>query len=253
MRREAVMARNIVSYGGGTNSTALLVGMVNENLRPDAIIFSDTGGEKPEIYSYVTYFSKWLKSKGFPEITIVRYQTKEGRVITLEDYLLEKKVLPPIAYGFKSCSDKFKIRPLEKFIKQNFPDEPINMFIGFDFGESKRVRENPKATHTNIYKLIEWGWNRERCIAEILKAGLCLPGKSSCYFCPNMKKHEVLSLSKDLQKRAINIENIAKSNLIELKGLGRNYSWADLITSDEKQNKLFEDEDYHTPPCECID
>lgn len=44
------MNKIVVSYGGGTNSTALLVGMVNNKIIPDAIIFADTGGEKPETY-----------------------------------------------------------------------------------------------------------------------------------------------------------------------------------------------------------
>lgn len=245
---------NIVSYGGGTNSTALLVGMVNENIIPDAIIFSDTGGEKPETYSYIDYFSKWLISKGYPEITAVRYQTREGIVFTLEEYLLDKKVLPPIAYGFKSCSDKFKIRPLEKYIKLNYSNKSINMFIGFDLGEQKRVRENPKASHVNIYKLIEWGWDRKRCQDEILKAGLCLPGKSSCFYCPNSKKAEILSLSKELQDRAIHMESIEVPNLTNLIGLGRNYSWKELIEADHQQQKAFEDDEYlNNKPCECID
>jgi hypothetical protein len=247
------MDRIIVSYGAGTNSTALLVGMVSLNIRPDAIIFSDTGGERPETYSYLSYFNHWLVQKGFPEITIVKYATKEGRQITLEEYLLEKKVLPPVAYGFKSCSDKFKIRPLEKFIKANFPKQNIQMYIGFDTGESRRIRTNPKKDHHNVYKLIEWGWDRKRCIEEIANVGLCLPGKSSCFFCPNMKKPEILELSSELKDRAIKIEQNAKEGLSELKGLGRQYAWKDLIESDQEQHKLFDDLDLFQKPCECID
>lgn len=246
--------KNIVSYGGGTNSTALLVGMVNEQIRPDAILFADTGGEKPETYSYVDYFSKWLVSKGFPAIEIVRYRTKNDELITLEEYLLSRQVLPPIAYGFKSCSDKFKIRPQRKFLKANFPGCKFNQFMGIDAGEPKRVRESNDPKFTNVYKLIEWGWNRERCKSEILKAGLCLPGKSSCFFCPNMKRPEILALSKDLQERAISMERAAAPNLMEIAGLGRDYKWEDLINADENQMKMFEDDDYRdTPPCECYD
>jgi len=38
----------VVSYGGGVNSTAVLVGMVERGIRPDAILFADTGGEHPQ-------------------------------------------------------------------------------------------------------------------------------------------------------------------------------------------------------------
>jgi len=38
----------IAAYGGGVNSTAMLIGFVERNIKPDHIIFSDTGGERPE-------------------------------------------------------------------------------------------------------------------------------------------------------------------------------------------------------------
>ena len=34
-----------VSYGGGKNSTAMLVLMYANGIKPDAILFADTGGE----------------------------------------------------------------------------------------------------------------------------------------------------------------------------------------------------------------
>jgi len=42
----------VVSFGGGTNSTAMLVGMWERGERPDAILFADTGGEKPHTYQH---------------------------------------------------------------------------------------------------------------------------------------------------------------------------------------------------------
>lgn len=43
--------------------------------------------------------------------------------------------------------------------------------------------------------LHEWGWNLERCVAEILRVGLPVPSKSSCYFCTAMKPAEVDELA----------------------------------------------------------
>jgi 3'-phosphoadenosine 5'-phosphosulfate sulfotransferase (PAPS reductase)/FAD synthetase len=42
----------VVAYGLGVNSTALLVEFVKQGIRPDLILFADTGGEKPETYAY---------------------------------------------------------------------------------------------------------------------------------------------------------------------------------------------------------
>ena len=42
---------------------------------------------------------------------------------------------------------------------------------------------------------MDWGWTREDCIAAIQQEGLPLPGKSSCFFCPSMKKKDPHPLS----------------------------------------------------------
>jgi hypothetical protein len=62
----------IVSYGGGKNSTALLLLLWKLGIRPDLILFADTGGELPETYNYIEMFSAWLQDHGLPEITVTR-------------------------------------------------------------------------------------------------------------------------------------------------------------------------------------
>ncbi len=48
----------VVGYGGGTDSTALLVECVKRGIKVDMILFADTGAEKPHTYAYVNYFSE---------------------------------------------------------------------------------------------------------------------------------------------------------------------------------------------------
>ncbi len=38
----------IVSYGGGVNSTAMILFLLRQNIIPDMIVFCDTGAELPE-------------------------------------------------------------------------------------------------------------------------------------------------------------------------------------------------------------
>jgi len=38
----------VVAYGGGTNSTAMLIWMYEQGMRPDLILFANTGGENPQ-------------------------------------------------------------------------------------------------------------------------------------------------------------------------------------------------------------
>src|SRR5262249_10279430 len=78
------------------------------------------------------------------------------------------------------------------------------------------------------YPLHQWGYDRRRCIEVIEKAGLPVPMKSACFFCPVSKKHEILWLREhhpDLLQRALNIEDNAQETLTSVKGLGRSFSW----------------------------
>lgn len=82
----------------------------------------------------------------------------------------------------------------------------------------------------NRYQLYEWGWDRAECVRVIQRAGLPLPAKSSCYFCPSMKKKEIQALWEqfpDLFQKAVEMERNAAENLKTAKGLGRSWAWGD--------------------------
>lgn len=240
------MALVVAAYGGGTNSTALLVEYVRRKLPVDLILFADTGGEKPETYQYIKLFSKWLTDNGYPEIKMVHRVNKDGEQLQLEQQCLEKKMLPSLAYGFKKCSQKFKRQPQDKFCN-NWPPakeawkrgEKVVKLIGFDAAESRRAKIKDDEKYTYEYPLIEWNMARDECVASIKAAGLPLPGKSSCFFCPASKKHEIIALPPALRERAVAIEQNAKDNLWICKGLGRNFSWQRLLENDDAQLKLF--------------
>lgn len=251
----------IVSYGAGTNSTALLIGMKERNIKPDLILFADTGGEKPHTYKYIETMQKWLKSVDFPEITIVKKTTKEGEILTLEQDCLNHKTLPSIAFGFKTCSQKYKIQPMDKFVNNWQPakeiwerKEKITKVIGIDADETHRVKNNFEDKKYNLwYPLMEWDWGREECIEAIKNENLPLPGKSACFFCPNSKKTEIFELKRkypELALRAIEMEDNTE-NLISVKGLGRTWKWRNLL----KQVDIFDDfpERNDDQPCECYD
>lgn len=242
----------IVSYGGGTDSVAMLVNMQLLGIIPDEIIFADTGSEQPHTYEHIEIMKKWLLSVGFPTITTVRYSTKDGELLTLEQDIINNKTIPSIAFGWKTCSHKFKITPFNKFVKSKYPNEKIQVWVGFEYGEERRIKPNTEDNFENYYPLIEWKLNREECIKLILNSGLHQPKKSSCFFCPNMRENEILQLSDELKERVIFIESNA-TKLIELKGLGRNKRWTDLINADKNQLKIdWDAEDWHEQDCNCI-
>lgn len=224
----------LVSYGGGTNSAAMLIGLHERGERPDAILFADTGGERPEIYQHIEVMRHWCRSVGFPDIVTVSEHK------TLEADCLDRRALPGLAYGFKSCSEHFKIRPQKRWLKQNQISDAV-FLVGIDYGETHR-----KKYDGTRYPLIEWHWRREECISAIDREGLPQPGKIACFFCPASKPAEIKALPKELQLRAIEMEKNAI--LSTAKGLGRAWSWADLIASHEAQGDLFSPD----IPCECM-
>ena len=102
----------MVSYGGGVNSTALLIGLHQHRIPVDLILFADTGAEHPHTYAYLDIMDRWLKGHGMPPITRVYKTTRDSKRLTLEQECLQSGTLPSIAYGFKRCSLKHKIGTL---------------------------------------------------------------------------------------------------------------------------------------------
>ena len=258
----------VVAYGGGVNSTAMLIWMHQNQIPVDLILFADTGCEQPHTYEYLPIMNGWLTAHGMPEITVVEYVDRNGDRLTLEQECLRSGTLPALAYGHKKCSLKHKVEPQDKFCN-NYPPcrevwargEKVVKYIGYDVGETSRrenVREQDEADpkYTKVYALMDWGWTREDCVAAIQRAGLPLPGKSSCFFCPSMKKKEIRTLyhrHRELYERAIAVEDAAKPNLITVKGLGRDWAWRDFVAADLSQQAMcwmFPEDDL---PCNCHD
>src|SRR3954466_1366435 len=111
----------VVAYGLGVNSTAMLVEFARRGIRPDLILFADTGGEKPETYRYMPVIQQYLKEVEFPPVVTVRYEPKTAPYHTLEGQCLHTGTLPSLAYGGKSCSLKYKVGPQNTIITAAYP------------------------------------------------------------------------------------------------------------------------------------
>ena len=74
---------NVISYGGGVDSTAMLVGLYQRGVPVDLILFADTGGKLPETCAYLPVMDQWLTAHGMPGITVVEYRDMNGARLTL--------------------------------------------------------------------------------------------------------------------------------------------------------------------------
>ncbi|MCD8487857.1 MAG: phosphoadenosine phosphosulfate reductase [Desertifilum sp.] len=268
-----------VSLGLGVDSTALLIGLRNRGIVPDLINFANTGGEKPDTYKYLLILQKWCRENGFPKIkTVMRKPLKSEDVRpgsrksgyahptagykTLEEQCHVFHDLPALAYGRKTCSQKWKREPIQAYQKQwvkKFPGDPIMVAtLGIEYGEERRIKNADKG-YLNWYPLIEWKWDRLECIKAIAAAGLPIPPKSSCFFCPAMRKEEIVALAEnypELLERALAIEDGAKPYLRNsVAGLGRRLNWRDYLESRSASIPGF-DETYleeEITACDCYD
>jgi hypothetical protein len=245
-----------VSFGGGVNSTALLVGMHERGIVPSLVLFADTGGERPETLDHVRVMSDLVVGWGFPPVHTVRWEFRQSE--TLEQRCLRRHELPSLAYGHAGCSVKFKRQPIERAIRA-WCSETVNPYvrsrhaIGIDAGEEHRSADS------GLWRpLIDWGWDRDDCLAAISRAGIRRPIKSACFFCPASKPAEVLQLASthpDLARRALRLERLATS-AHSVRGLGRRWSWASLFTDSSSLTPNQPEFDFlipTEPPCACFD
>lgn len=224
----------IVCYGGGVDSTAMLIALRDAGITPDVITFADIGGEKPDTYHYVRGMDAWLKKNNFPRITWCKKITTDRVDYTdLEGNCTENETLPSLAFGMKSCSIKWKQTPQDYFIKgckkgpnkcdphpvwvdsQERGVKPVKL-IGYDASPAD-IRRSKKLKGEDedfqyAYPLQDLDWRREDCVKRIAEEGLQVPIKSACFFCPASKKWELWWLAgahPDLFERALVMEYTA--------------------------------------------
>ena len=236
----------IVNFGGGVDSTAILIQFVELGIRPDLVIFADTGSEKPETIQHVADFSAWLEAHDFPAVTVVSRPEMFGcRDQSLEENLVHNFTLPSICYGMGGCAGKWKHEPMDRYLtgggRQKIEgwapakaawargEKPVKV-IGYDAGpkDARRgqgrgpVLKNTVAPGRDFsawHPLRDWGWDREACEA-VCQAGIgYVPMKSACWFCLASKESELRWLAEnhpDLWARALALEARALPRVAEL-------------------------------------
>ncbi len=260
-----------ISYGGGTNSTALVIEAIKRGYRPDLIVFADTGAEMPHTYQFIEEeFNPWLVARGFTLHRVRWVRTKgerAGKFIALDEECLLDGDLPSRVYGLSGCTSKYKQQVIDGFVakhsltKQTWAlGKSVERWLWYDADETRRGdgkiegKQGGLFLPTSLVKyrwrapLREWGLGREDCEEIIRKTNLSQPGKSSCYMCPSMKEEEKGSLPPELLDKALAIEDKARPGLTSIKGLGTSFSWRDLVEGKPIQRGV-----RPKPSCGCHD
>jgi hypothetical protein len=186
-----------ISFGGGVQSTALLVlaatGRINFRLFLMANVGDDS--ENPGTLRYLEEYARPYAADHGIELNILDRIKRDGTTETLMGRLTKEgsRSLPiPVrmsngAPGQRSCTADFKIKVIGKELKRRGATaaDPATIGIGISVDEIGRANNRRCEAHERIvYPLLDLGLRRTDCARVIREAGLPVPPKSSCYFCP---------------------------------------------------------------------
>ena len=167
-------ARHVLSFGGGVNSVALTVLLFQEGLPLDEAVFADTGGEVPETYEYLKVAREYLAAHGVP-LKVVK---KRGA--SLYDTAWRRRVFPSAIWRWSTRD--YKVTPIHRHYREI--GGHINQYLAIAWDEVERVKDSRVEYVTNLHPLVDRRITRAGCVEIIERAGLPVPTRSSCYFCP---------------------------------------------------------------------
>lgn len=218
---------SVFSYGGGQQSNAALALAAQGVIPFRTFVFANVGGdsEQPETLRYIEEHAKPFAAKHGLEIVelsrIGRSGPRRGETRTLLADLErpDSKSIPiPVHMngggpGTRQCTDRFKIKVIADELARRGATaaNPATVGIGISLDEIHRANNRTRIPHERVvYPLLELGLRRTDCQRIITAAGLPIPPKSACWFCP-MKRptewHELRRTQPELFEHACQLED----------------------------------------------
>ena len=222
----------ILSYGGGVRSFALAILAAHGVIDYDMFIFANVGNdsEHPDSLRHIHDVQR-----PFMETNGLRFVELQPTKRTLLQHMLESQrsipipvVLPSTAHGNRTCTVDYKIKVVDRYVRNTLKRKTYTVGLGISMDEFQRARSatDDKLPHrTREYPLISLRLSRDDCKQIILNEGLPIPPKSACWFCPFQKRQQWQVLHDDhpeLFRQAIELEQIVQARRVEL---GRDTVW----------------------------
>jgi hypothetical protein len=207
----------VFSYGGGTQSAALCVLIVQGRIpRPARIVMADTGRESSQTWQYLhQVMQPYLATVGLSveiashDLATVDLYGKNG------DLLIPAYTQNGMMPGM--CSTEWKKRVISRWLRQvgYGPSNPIITWIGISLDEIGRAK--PSGVNWQEYQwplLFDVTMKRDDCKRLVIDAGLPEPPKSSCWMCPYRQDRQWADLQEyypDDFQSAVNLESEIRS------------------------------------------
>lgn len=185
------------AFGGGVQSVACLVLTAQRRLDFDVFLFANVGddSEDPATLDYLRHYAAPYAADHGIRLDVLNRTRADGTTETLLGRLTRpgSRSLPiPVrmangAPGTRSCTADFKIKVIGNWIRQHGASalSPAVVGIGISVDELQRAARRRSAPYERIhYPLLDLGLRRTDCVRIIRGAGLPVPPKSSCWFCP---------------------------------------------------------------------
>lgn len=229
-----------ISYGGGVQSSAMIVLAVQGKIDAEVALFCNVGddSEHPKTLAYVRdVMTPWATDHGFPVHELQKVGTRGAYrgPITLRGKLMrpESRSLPiPVrmsngARARRSCTGDFKIALVRKWLREHgaTADDPAVVNIGISTDEIERAGRRDAPYERGAYPLLDLGLSRGDCAALIGRVGLPVPPKSACYFCPFHKPSTWAQMRRDEPELFADAQLIEDTLNERRDKLGKDHVW----------------------------
>jgi hypothetical protein len=187
------------SFGGGVQSTAALVLAASGKIDYQTFLFSNVGAdsENPDTLAYVEEVSKPFAAHhrlnlielSRPDETLLSRITGEGnRGYVIPAYTPDKKRPRNGSPGRRICTADFKVEVIASWLKEQGATEKAPALVGMGISVDEaaaRMNLSRIAWEVLDYPLVNLAIDRQQCINIIAAAGLPVPPRSACIFCPH--------------------------------------------------------------------
>jgi len=178
----------IISYGGGVQTVALLVLNATGKIEPKAThaVFADTGSELAMTYAHIEIMKKYAEKNnmGFAVVRSLKGVLHEWDGETMLPMYFEDG-----GFNRRQCTRHWKIVPIRHWLREQGAKQ-ATIQIGISIDEAHRANNADVKWLTHRWPLIEMGMDRQACINIIQETGLPVPPKSSCFMCPYRRVSE---------------------------------------------------------------
>ena len=190
------MVLRVFSFGGGVQSTAALVLAARGEIDYRTFVFANVGddSEYPKTLAYLAEHARPFAAAHGLELVEVQRTLRDGTPETLMGRLRGTTAAVPIpvrlgsgAPARRSCTTDFKSRVIGKWLKARGASnaDPATLGLGISMDEIQRMRRDSMIPWQRFdYPLITLRLFRDTCVGLIRRAGLPVPPKSACWFCP---------------------------------------------------------------------